>query len=50
MLLQVMNQGDKTVRVIIDGDNVDDQQLEPGDTVVIETRDEGKAEFREMGA
>jgi hypothetical protein len=50
MLLQVLNQGDKTVRVIIDGDTVNDEKLEPGDTSVIETVDEGKVEFREMGA
>jgi hypothetical protein len=50
MLLQVSNQGDKTVRVIIDGDTINDEHLAPGETQVIETVDEGKVEFKEMGA
>jgi hypothetical protein len=48
MKVRVENEGDKTIRVIVDGDNVDDQQLPAGETIALESRDEGTIELREL--
>jgi hypothetical protein len=49
MDVDITNQGGRTIRVIIDGDTVDDVQLAPDETASYTTRDEGKLELRELG-
>lgn len=50
MDVNVTNNGSNTIRVIIDGDTVDDKQLAPGESIEIHTRDQGTVSLREMGA
>ena len=50
MNVTIVNHGDKTLRVIIDKDNINDQHLAPAESQTYETRDEGTLELREMGA
>jgi hypothetical protein len=49
MKVRVENEGDKTIRVIVDSDTTNDQHLPAGETVALETRDEGTIELRELG-
>lgn len=49
MRVSVYNDGDKPIRVIIDGDTINDSTLEPGDERVLETRDQGTLSLRELG-
>lgn len=49
MDVQIINKGPTLIRVIVDGDNVDDLTLEPDETGDFATRDEGTLELRELG-
>lgn len=49
MDVEITNRGGRTLRVVIDGDTVDDQTLEPDEVGHYATRDEGTLELREMG-
>jgi hypothetical protein len=50
MKVVIMNEGERPIRVIIDGDTVDDQRLEPGEEAALDAEDEGVIELRELGA
>lgn len=41
---------EKSVRLIVDGDTVNDRILPPQSEEIINTRDQGTIELREMGA
>jgi hypothetical protein len=49
MRVSVYNDGDKPIRVILDGDTINDSMLESGEERVLESRDEGTLELRELG-
>lgn len=49
MDVTITNTGPRVLRVIIDGDNVDDMTLEPDESGDFVTRDEGTLELRELG-
>jgi hypothetical protein len=49
MKVVIMNEGDNPVRVIVDGDTVNDSQLQPGEEAALDSRDEGVIELRELG-
>ena len=48
MKINVYNDGENPIRVIIDGDTVNDSTLEPGEERFIESRDAGLIELREL--
>jgi hypothetical protein len=48
MKINLYNEGDNPIRVIIDGDTVNDSTLEPGEERFIESRDAGVIELREL--
>ncbi|MBN3756084.1 hypothetical protein G3N95_24300 [Paraburkholderia sp. Tr-20389] len=49
MKVVIMNEGENPIRVIVDGDNVDDSTLQPGEDAALESRQEGVIELRELG-
>jgi hypothetical protein len=49
MKVIVVNEGESPVRVIIDGDTVNDSHLQPGEEAALTASDEGVIELRELG-
>jgi len=49
MKVVITNEGENPVRVIVDGDTVNDSTLEPGEEVALESADQGVIELRELG-
>ena len=49
MKLKIENQGDATVRVILDHDTINDIELDAGATEVFEASEQGVIELRELG-
>lgn len=49
MRVVIMNEGENPIRVIVDGDNVDDSTLQPGEEAALESREDGVIELRELG-
>jgi hypothetical protein len=49
MKVVVMNEGENPIRVIVDGDTVNDSQLQPGEEAALDAKDEGVIELRELG-
>jgi hypothetical protein len=49
MKVTVTNDGDTSIRVIVDGDNVNDLQLAAGETEEYVTPPDGRVELRELG-
>ncbi|MFM0224181.1 hypothetical protein [Paraburkholderia dipogonis] len=48
MKVNVYNEGPNPIRVVIDKDNVNDQQLDAGEEKAFESADDGVIEFREL--
>ncbi|HEY2250936.1 MAG TPA: hypothetical protein VGH74_07730 [Planctomycetaceae bacterium] len=49
MDILVTNNGPFALRVIVDGDNVNDLTLEPDEQAAFNSHDQGTVEFRELG-
>ena len=49
MKVTIHNEGDKPIRVIIDGDTINDSTLDAGQQRVLESRDVGTISLRELG-
>ena len=49
MKVTVTNDGDTSIRVIVDGDNVNDSTLAAGETDEYVTPPDGRVELRELG-
>ncbi|MFP3549764.1 hypothetical protein SB861_03480 [Paraburkholderia sp. SIMBA_049] len=49
MKVVIMNEGENPIRVIIDGDTVNDSQVQPGEEAALTSEDEGVIELRELG-
>ncbi|WP_250503768.1 hypothetical protein [Caballeronia sp. AZ7_KS35] len=49
MKVHIENQGSSDIRVIVDGDTVNDSTLTPGEAEVYATEPEGVVELRELG-
>jgi hypothetical protein len=49
MKIMVYNEGPNPIRVIIDKDTINDQQLDAGEERVLESADDGVIELRELG-
>jgi hypothetical protein len=49
MKVNVYNEGPNPIRVIIDKDTINDQQLDAGEERVLESADDGVIELRELG-
>jgi len=49
MQVTIENHGEKSIRVIIDKDTINDHTLAPGESTPFETQDEGTIELRELG-
>jgi len=48
MDITVINNGPYALRVIVDGDNVNDLTLEPDEQAAFSSHDQGTVEFREL--
>ncbi|SAK59707.1 hypothetical protein AWB76_02797 [Caballeronia temeraria] len=49
MKVHIENQGDAAIRVIVDGDTVNDSMIDPGAAEDFESATEGIIELRELG-
>lgn len=49
MRVNVYNEGPNPVRVIIDKDTINDQQLDAGEEKILVSADDGVIELRELG-
>lgn len=49
MRVAIMNEGETSIRVIIDGDTVNDSQILPGEEAALDSDNEGIYEPRELG-
>jgi len=49
MNVVIMNEGENPIRVIIDGDTINDSRIEPGEEAALDSEPEGVIELRELG-
>lgn len=49
MKVTIMNEGEDPIRVIIDGNTIDDSRIEPGEEASLQSEAEGAIELRELG-
>ncbi len=50
MDVTLTNNGTHSIRVIVDGDTINDQTVAPGEEVILSSKEDGIIELRELGA